>query len=239
MDGRYLAVKNSVNANGYYLDNRSGFTLVELMISLVISGIITAAIYTAYISQQQTHYAQEQVAAMQQNIRAGMDILTREIRMAGYDPSTRSGAEFTVMQPGQMSFSADLNGDGDTSDSNETVDIGFRVADDVLRDGIPDTANTTPSLGIQYSGAGGYQPAADNIQALEFRYLDSTGGVAAAPADIRAVQVSILARADQPDRNFTNTSTYNAASGNLLGQFNDNFRRRLLITTIQCRNMGL
>jgi type IV pilus assembly protein PilW len=66
--------------------NDKGFTLVEIMIALALSGIVMAAIYTAFLSQQRSYLAQEQVSEMQQNIRAGVDILTREIRMAGCDP---------------------------------------------------------------------------------------------------------------------------------------------------------
>lgn len=239
MDGGELEMKTSGNFNRLFLKGGSGFTLVELMISMAISGVITAAIYTAYITQQRTHFSQEQVAEMQQNIRAAMDIMAHEIRMAGYDPSTRSGAQITTTLPGQFGFSMDLNGDGDLLDNGEVLDFGFPTGGDVLRDGIPDNPNTVLSLGRRSGGAVAYPAIADNIQAIEFNYLDATSGVAATPADVRAVQVTILARADLPDRSYNNTIQYNAASGNPWGPYNDNFRRRLLITTIQCRNMGL
>jgi type IV pilus assembly protein PilW len=245
-----------------------GFTLVELMVTVAISGFIIAAIYSAYISQQRTYLAQEQVAEMQQNIRAAIDMMAREIRMAGYDPTQSAGAGITAALAGQISFTLDNNDDdtidnngngkddepdGDTGDPGEVVDFGFSTVagSDANRDGIPDTViNGVPeslSLGRQTGGAGGYQPIAENIQAIEFRFLDKDNVVAALPADIRAVQISILARAEREDRDFTNTMTYTPASGvpwdlngAALGNApNDNFRRRLLITTVQCRNMGL
>ena len=118
----------------------------------------------------------------------------------------------------------------------------FRSDND--RDGIPDVdsdGDGTPDplpLGRQ-TGGGGYQDIAENIQALEFRYLDANGAVTAAIGNIRSVQISILARAGQPDRNFNNTMTYTAASGANWGPYNDNFRRRLLITNVQLRNAEL
>jgi type IV pilus assembly protein PilW len=214
------------------------------MVAVAISGIVMAAIYSAYLTQQRTYLAQEQVAEMQQSIRAALDIMVREIRSAGYDPSRSAGAGITTASVGQLSFTRDNNGDGDTTDPSEMIDYGFSADDkfDDDRNGVPDIDNESDgvlSLGRQIGGAAGYQPIGDNIERIEFRYLDSAGAVTAIPADIRSVQISILARGGQPDQNFTNTMTYTAASGTNWGPFNDNFRRRLLITTVQCRNMGL
>jgi type IV pilus assembly protein PilW len=231
-----------------------GFTLVELMITMAISGIVIAAIYSAYISQQRTYLAQEQVAEMQQNIRAAMDIMTREIRMAGYDPTRDANAGITTAQVGQISFTLDIIdtsgatpfvSDGKTDGPGEIIDFGFSAdADqDNDRNGIPDIViDGVPMalhLGRQTGGAGGYEAIAENFQAIEFRYLDNDGNVTTTLDDIRVVQISLLARAAQEDRNFTDTTTYTTASGIDLGPFNDNYRRRFQITTVQLRNMGL
>lgn len=240
----------------------TGFTLIEMMITLAISSLIIGAIYSSYLVQQHSYLVQEQVAQMQQNLRAALMVMSREIRMAGYDPTESAGAGITAATTGQISFTMDItdntgtgDGDGDTGDSGEVIDYGFSVADDAGRDGIPDADSDgdgvpdTVSLGRQVGGTGGYQPIAENIQAIEFRYLDATGtdlldpttGVvpAASLGSIRSVQVAILARSAQPDRKYTNTRTYTTPSGSIWGPYNDNYRRRLLVTTIQCRNMGL
>lgn len=64
--------------------NRKGLTLIELLIALIISSVLIAAIYKTFISQQQTYTVQEQVVDMQQNIRAAINQMIREIRMAGF-----------------------------------------------------------------------------------------------------------------------------------------------------------
>ncbi|MDA3834113.1 MAG: PilW family protein, partial [Spirochaetales bacterium] len=92
---------------------------------------------------------------------------------------------------------------------------------------------------------------AENIEALEFCYLidDDNNNLTppvqsplAAPANpnrIRAVQVSILARAANPDPGFLNTSTYITACGNEWGPDpDDHYYRRLEVINIHCRNMG-
>ncbi|HEB68518.1 MAG TPA: prepilin-type N-terminal cleavage/methylation domain-containing protein [Desulfobulbus sp.] len=221
-----------------------GFTLIELMMTLVISSFVIIALYATYTSQQRVYAVQDQVAAMQQNIRAGLDILTRELRLAGYhgtsstlSPSCNIGAAGAPVAPGvlsvaanQLDFSRDLNSDGDCSDPGENLTYALYVAaDGVTKLGRRDNNNAVPA----------YQAVADSFDAIEFRYLDKNGLVTTTPADVSLVQVSILARATRPDDRFRNTATYTAASGNVLWVANDNFRRRFFMTTVQCRNMGL
>jgi hypothetical protein len=51
---------------------------------LVISAVLTAGIYRAFVHQQKSYTTQEQVADMQQNVRAAINRMMREIRMAGF-----------------------------------------------------------------------------------------------------------------------------------------------------------
>ena len=63
---------------------KNGVTLIELLIALVLSSLLTAALYRAFIGQQKTYTVQDQVADMQQNVRIAIGQITKEIRMAGY-----------------------------------------------------------------------------------------------------------------------------------------------------------
>jgi len=65
--------------------NRSkGITLIELLIALVISSVVMAALYRTAISQQKAYIIQDEVIDMQQNLRNALSRMAREIRMAGY-----------------------------------------------------------------------------------------------------------------------------------------------------------
>src|SRR4030042_3342902 len=70
--------------NRNILTKKTGVTLIELLIALVISSILVAALYRTFIDQQKTHTVQDQVADMQQNVRVGIYQMTREVRVAGY-----------------------------------------------------------------------------------------------------------------------------------------------------------
>jgi len=55
-----------------------------LLVALVISGVLTAALYRTFIGQHKTYAAQEQIVDMRQNARVAISRMIREIRMAGF-----------------------------------------------------------------------------------------------------------------------------------------------------------
>jgi type IV pilus assembly protein PilW len=220
-----------------------GFTLVELLIAMAISGIIMTGVYLAFKTQQDSYLAQEQVAEMQQNLRASLYIMTKELRMAGYDgengtshTSCSLSATGTAVAPGilavtpnQLDFSMDLNSDGDCADTDENMSYYVYTA-----------ADGVDKLGRRDNHALPVQAVAENFKALEFTYLDSSQAVTATLADISSVNISILAEARNPDRNYTDSRTYHTtAAGVPWGPYNDNLRRRFQTVRVQCRNMGL
>jgi len=69
-----------------------GFTLVELMVAMAISLVVMGAIFLTFKSQQDSYVIQDQITATQQNLRAAMYMLTRDIQMAGYYTNFDSGS---------------------------------------------------------------------------------------------------------------------------------------------------
>jgi len=69
---------------GSALIEKKGFTLVELLVAMVLSFILVGAVYGTFTSQQKSYTVQDQVAEAQQNARMAMNILLRDMRMAGY-----------------------------------------------------------------------------------------------------------------------------------------------------------
>lgn len=62
-----------------------GFSLLEVLIALGLTALITSAVLTAYWNQHRNYIVQDDVTSIQQNARAGIDELSRHIRMAGND----------------------------------------------------------------------------------------------------------------------------------------------------------
>jgi type IV pilus assembly protein PilW len=62
-----------------------GMTLIELLVVLVISTILIGGIYRLFVSQGKVYAIQDQVVEVQQNTRAAMEILLKDLRMTGFD----------------------------------------------------------------------------------------------------------------------------------------------------------
>lgn len=64
---------------------QEGVTLIELLVVLVISGLLLGGIYYLFVSQTKAYTVQEQVVEVQQSLRGAMEIMLRDLRMAGFD----------------------------------------------------------------------------------------------------------------------------------------------------------
>ncbi len=67
------------------LHNIKGVSLMEVLIAMLMTGIVTAAIFKVYINQHKNWIVQDEITNMQQNARAAIDELTRQVRMAGHE----------------------------------------------------------------------------------------------------------------------------------------------------------
>ena len=209
--------------------SNQGVTLIELMIGMTIFLLVLGGIYSTFQSQHKSYLMQEEVAAMQQNIRAAMFYMTKEIRMAGCDPTGNAGAGIVTANANSISFTEDIRGDADGSD--------------------PDGATNDPNESIAYalSGnnlvrntGGGNQVVAENIDALDFVYLDENGNPTATLTDIRSVEITIVARTGRALRATKNNNLYyNQQGTQILGAQNDNFSRKSMTTFIKGRNLGI
>jgi type IV pilus assembly protein PilW len=175
--------------------NFTGFTLVELMVSMSIGLAILAAVTTTFMSQTRIYNSQEQINEMQQNARGVLDILSRELKMAGYKPNG-GGFNGVTYSTTQLMVQADLNSDGAISTSSTTNEqITYAH----------DSANQRITRAV---GTGSAQVLAEHITAFTFNYLDSAGAATTVSANIRQVSITITAKTAKPDPNYTSDGGY-------------------------------
>ncbi|UNK49725.1 prepilin-type N-terminal cleavage/methylation domain-containing protein [Lysobacter sp. S4-A87] len=63
-----------------------GFSLIELMISLVLGLLVSAAAVGIFLSNQRTYRATESLARIQENARVAFELMAREVRQAAGNP---------------------------------------------------------------------------------------------------------------------------------------------------------
>ena len=63
---------------------RRGFSMIEMMVSMVILILITVYLTDLLLRQSRTYMVVDQVSEMQQNVRAVSDLMEREIRTTGF-----------------------------------------------------------------------------------------------------------------------------------------------------------
>ena len=69
---------------GCHVHRQKGLTLTELAVAMTVAGILLAAGYGIFLTQQKTYAIQDQVVDIQQNARVAINFITRDLRMAGH-----------------------------------------------------------------------------------------------------------------------------------------------------------
>ncbi len=175
-------MKNTSPPSLRSLSNK-GFTLVELMVAMVLTTIIGAVLYTSFTSQQRIYTTQGQVVEMQQNIRAAMAVLAREIMLAGYDPENTGAFGITDIANNTITFNIDKDSNGELDDDETiTYDLFDSPADTISeQDGILDLGRQEPNNLVDSN----FKLVAESINAMAFAYafdddgdgvLDTIGG---------------------------------------------------------------
>jgi type IV pilus assembly protein PilW len=128
MDGNKLAVEGSMSKR-FFLRSDAGFTLVELLMAIPIGLVLTAGIYATFKAQQDSYLAQDQLGAMQQNLRGAMYVITDDLQMAGY-----------LTTHDARSYSLDWDGRGGVESKRPLIISGDNV--NAAGDGIKDNTDT-------------------------------------------------------------------------------------------------
>jgi type IV pilus assembly protein PilW len=175
--------------------------------------IVLGAISSVFLTQGQTYDAQEQITDMVQTARAAMDMISREIRMAGYDPAN-TGFNGITFDFSQLQIDADINGDGNIINIDKSYDSNEHI---VYKYDDQDSEYQIK----RKTGNGYFQPFAANIESFTFEYLGSDGNFTNTSENIRQIRITITARTSKIDR--------------ALGDY----RRYTLTSLVTPRNLGL
>ncbi len=177
----------------------NGFTLIEMVVALGLSLVTVSAVYALYVSELKAQYVREDRLEMQQQARVVMDVMSRELLMAGYDPrgvnrDTDLSNDFQgiTYDPDRLIIKADLNGNGLIADANESIAFVYDAKTHTLR------RNT----------GGGNQPFGENVELLLVEYFDKEGNPTVDSTSIRQVKITVTARTEDPDPKYVPNGGY-------------------------------
>ena len=164
------------------LQRSVGFTLVEVLVSMAILSVLFGTIYRTFDSVNRSYTNENVKAGVQQKSRIGIDLMARDIRLAGLDPLGSAGAGFIAANTdtNSIQFTADLNYDGDLEDPFE--DIIYTLNGNLLQQ--------TSDLGTGPVTA----TLLDNVIDLTFTYMDQADNLLLEPVavdQIRTVLISL------------------------------------------------
>lgn len=175
----------------------AGFTLVEMVISIVLLSVVVGSLTSVLIGSQKDHDRQRHVNRSQENLRAAESSIVTILRSAKADPYETGSA---LLDPDPLSHGkfdnvrivSDFNpADGDFSDPME--DVLFYLKGDTLK--------------VRWQAGKEALPLARPITYLDFDYYDTAGTEITDPADVAnatRVRVTIVAakgpRTDALDR---------------------------------------
>ncbi|UCE64635.1 MAG: prepilin-type N-terminal cleavage/methylation domain-containing protein [Nitrospirota bacterium] len=192
-----------------------GFTLVEVVLALALSSFTLGVIYHLYLYQVKNQAIRENILDMQQQARAALDLVSRELQMAGLDPrgvnrDALKGNDFfgITFDLSELAIHADLNGNGVPTDSNESIVI----------------SHDSDTMTLRRNTGGGRQPVSENIETFSVKYFDREGKITTHSENIRQVEVSITARTEKADPQYP---------------YNGGYRKITLQSRVTPRNLGL
>lgn len=175
---------------------QSGFTLTELLISILILSVASTALFSILADIQHAAGYQSEVQAVLNNTQIAMQTVQRYVRQAGNDPLDCGAAGITILGPEEMRIRSDITGsagpgnpdkgdpDGDVRDSSEDIALRYN--------------HRNRSLEVVPAG-GAAQIVAGNISGITFSYYNAAGGAAASGTEVRTVGISIFGASLQPD----------------------------------------
>jgi prepilin-type N-terminal cleavage/methylation domain-containing protein len=164
--------------------DNSGLTLVELIVTALIFGVVLAVINNVFFSTNTTYTKTSQRADMGMNVRLGLSIMSKELRSAGCDP-TGMGIVGIVQATGDsIRVRADLDGDGNIQTAEPSEDVLYFF---------------DPNVGTLFRDPGtGPQVVVQDVTGLTLTYFDADNNVigpppldAAQSAQVRSIGLSI------------------------------------------------
>jgi prepilin-type N-terminal cleavage/methylation domain-containing protein len=184
--------------SGYFVYDKRGFTIAEILVALAMLSIMIAAIYGVFASVNRTCTDNEVTAEVMQKMRTSIEFLEQDIRMAGLDRFDSANAGIEVATATNLRFTADRNMDGVIDDAD--LSDGIQEVDLERITYAYDAANNRLRQCLSEGTTDDWEIVAGDIDNFQFSYLDVDDNPLAFPiADLSEIRtVQIVMTVEQP-----------------------------------------
>lgn len=138
---------------------REGFTLVEMMMTLLIFGVVLGIVTQVFFGTQGMYARTSQRADQQMGTRAGLTVMTEEIRRAGADPDATGIVGLMAADDDTVRVQAELNDTPGIQTAEPSEDVTYFL----------DSATGT----IMRDNGTGPQPMIQNVTLFQLQYFDA------------------------------------------------------------------
>jgi Tfp pilus assembly protein FimT len=154
----------------------AGFTLVDILVGLGLASVLMSAIVALFATLSRSYTTQNVAAEVQQVVRAGIDEMMMNIRMAGVNPLNIAdvGVKDDYSST-QIRFTSDINASGVIGDADDE-DIAYIFEENKLK--------------RQVDG-GNKIELVENVSDFSFTYLKEDELPADSVSEIRTVLISM------------------------------------------------
>jgi type II secretory pathway pseudopilin PulG len=205
------------------IKNECGFTLLELVVAMFIAMLITMGAATTFIVQNKVASIQEGTSDMQLSGQVVLDLLERDIRMAGY------GVDKTTCL---NALGQALTGDPARVEKTGAVFVNYSTTSASRYTYFIEDKSKVPAraggLTRRDEKTGLTETIASNVEDMQVQSLLDANGV-------RTVTLSLLVKSSTKDPNYTQTPP---SIGGITPAA-DFYRRRVFTSTVRPRNIGM
>jgi type IV pilus assembly protein PilW len=195
------------------IETNSGFTLVEMLISLALFAIIVTAVAAVLVPMRRSYTTQDVAAGAQQTARLAIDFMVNDIRLAGLDPIGEADAGIEDATALFLQFTIDRAPLG--GEANGEIDEGELERLTYAWDAPTRRLRLTYDEG---TGSSDTETLVDNVSNLRFTYFDEDDNVTTDLNEIRSVAITMTVE-EPAGLEGTVARTYN--------------------TRVRCRNLGI
>jgi prepilin-type N-terminal cleavage/methylation domain-containing protein len=172
----------------HLLNDRRGFSLFELLVTVLVTSIVAGAIISLLSSQIQLTTTQNRSILNQENVRDTVEFMGDELSNAG---ANCEEPYFTIANPYEVEFVGDQDGDGSPDK------VRYFVSNGILNRSVYSTNDGGATWTLQST-----DQMLDNVYSLNFTYYAFDNLVPVDASEITSVEIMLEVDTSQ------NTTTY-------------------------------